>query len=477
MAVGMASTTWWGPHLAGTSAWQLPDDLWGTLLSSNRLLHLNVGGIYAPPTGLVALPGAAVILVPIVAVIDAAGLGLGAPGTGNPHPAAWIAAGPYEIALSVTALIAADAVGERLAVSRWKRAVLAASGGVALWNVSVRWGHPEDAVALALFLCGVLALADSNFGRSAWLVGVALAVQPLVVLALPVLLVVCDPSRVFGYLSRAAAPGAVLLGAALCANWSATSSAVANEPNWPSIDHPTPWTSLVPRMAHGAVAAGPARAVTLLIACGCALVFERRRLSAAFLPHATPVALADLLWWVALALALRCVFEPVMVAYYIWPSLAVALVAASRDWARLVPGALAASALTFASQVSLGGPWAWWSMAVAGLALALFFAHGRSPSYDHTEIRAVRSCAMERSSREPGHSVVQEHIAYESSCVDQAVGHYEADQATLALVKAPEYQPHRGVAEEAAETLIEVVRTSKHGTRQQRTVLAPTDLT
>jgi hypothetical protein len=376
IAIGMASTTWWGPLLAGKSAWQLPDDLWGTLLAARRLAQLNVGGLYTAPTGLVALPGAALILVPIVALIDAAGLGLAVPGPHNAHPLAWLAAGPYEIALSATALFAADSIAERLGVSGGKRAVLAASCGVALWSVSVRWGHPEDAVAVALLLYGILALVESRFARSAWLVGAAVAVQPLVLLAVPVLLVVIEPRRLAGFLVRAAAPGASLLGPALSANWSATMNAVANEPNWPSIDHPTPWTSLGPDMSHGAVAAGPARGIALLLACGCALVVERRWHAAKRATEWSADDLAELLWWVAVALALRCVFESVMVAYYVWPALAATLVAASRHWRRLLPTALAATSLTFASQVSWRGPWAWWAMVLAGLALTLLFARG-----------------------------------------------------------------------------------------------------
>ena len=41
-------------------------------------------------------------------------------------------------------------------------------------------------------------------------------------------------------------------------------------------------------------------------------------------PGWRPETLAGLVWWVAVALALRSVFEPVMVAYYLWPVLAAA---------------------------------------------------------------------------------------------------------------------------------------------------------
>ena len=237
-------------------------------------------------------------------------------------------------------------------------------------------GHPEDALAVAMLLWGVLALQDSSVERSAWLVGAAVAIQPLVLLTVPVLLVVLEPRRLAGYLTRAAAPGALLLGVALSANWGATLSAVMDQPNWPTVDHPTPWTSLSPHMSNGAVAAGPARGIAILAACGCAVAVERRWRAVRRLGAWPPGALEELLWWLGVTLALRCVFESVMVSYYVWPTLAVALLAACRQWTRLVPTALAASTLTFLSQAPWRGQWAWWGAMVAGLVLSLTFARG-----------------------------------------------------------------------------------------------------
>ncbi len=381
IAVEMVSTTW-GAHLVsalgayrvGHRGWAVPHDLWGTLAAANRLLHLDVSGLYTRPTGLVAFPGAALILVPVVAVIDAAGLGLGVPSAHNLQPGAWLLAGPYELALSAVALFAADSVAVRLGVARSKRAVLAAAEGVAVGSVALGWGHPEDAVAVGLLLFGILALSDSRAERSAWLVGAAIAVQPLVLLALPVVLATLEPRRLAGFLARAATPAALLLGAAASANWPATIRAVISQPNWPTVDHPTPWTALAPRMTDGGVAAGPSRALAILLACGCALVVGRRWHATRRMAEWRPEALAELLWWVALALAFRSVFESVMVAYYLWPVLAVALITASRSWSRLIATSLAATTLTFVSEVSWRSPWGWWAAMVAGMGVTLFFA-------------------------------------------------------------------------------------------------------
>ena len=373
LLIGMCSTIWWGPAMIGKTAWSLPLDFWGTLEAAHRLLHLHPGGLYTQPTGLISLPGAVVILLPLAAVIDVSGLSLALQSAANPQPAVWLLAGPYEIALSAVALFAADAIAEHLGLDRRRRAVLATVEAVALWSVSVRWGHPEDAVSIGLFLYAILALARSRRRGAAWLAGAAIAIQPLVLLAVPVVAMTLPPRRSPGFLLRAAAPAAVTLAAAATANWSATYAAVTSQPNSPTINRPTPWESLAPHLSGGVVAAGPARILAILAACGCGAVAGRRW-------HAARIAdwdhetLTGVLWWSALALALRCVVEPVVVSYYLWPAVAVALVAAARTWSRLIPTALAATALTFASQIAWHGVWTWWAPMMVLLALTLAFA-------------------------------------------------------------------------------------------------------
>jgi hypothetical protein len=377
IAIGMISTTYVGPHLIGKAAWSLPEDLWGTLIAAQRLVHLDLSGLYTQPTGLVTFPGAAVILAPLLVVTDAAGLSLQHPGPHYAQPTVWLLAGPYMIAISAVPLFAADAIAERLGLTWPKRAMLALASVVALWNVSAEWGHPEDAVAVGLLLFAILALSESRIERSAWLAGAAIAVQPLVLLALPILLVIIPLRRLPGFLGRAAVPAAVLLGAAAAANWTATVNAVTRQPNWPAVDHATPWISLAPRMAGGAVADGPARVLAILVACGCALVVARRLRAVLRSPANSwpPQVLPELLWWVAVALAIRSVFEPVMVAYYVWPGLAVALItAASRSWARFLAASVVAATISLAGQVDWRSTWGWWGFMVLGLAFTLYFA-------------------------------------------------------------------------------------------------------
>ena len=423
----MASTLWWGPHFVGKTQWSLPDDLWGTLVAAQRALHLAWGGLYTEPTGLVTMPGGALILVPVVALIDALGLPLTVQGPHNPYPSAWLVAGPYEIVISGLVLFAADAVAERLGLARSNRLLLTAAEVVALWSVSVQWGHPEDAVAVGLFLYALLMLTGSpqKSARSAWLVGAAVAVQPLVLLALPVALVRVPPRRVVGFVARAATPGGLLLGLAALANWSATFAAVVRQPNQPAVNHPTPWTFLTPRAGHAAVVAGPARVLAILVAAGCAWGYFRARRRRGAGAGASPAELTDLLWWTAVALAVRSYFEPVMVAYYLWPPMAVALLAASPDRRRLVATGAGTTTLTFVALVHSQDPWSWWAPIVGGLALTLLLAR--------------------RPSRQPGDVAVYEHVADEGADVDQAVRHDEAQQPSLALVQPAEQQAQGAV--------------------------------
>ena len=128
IVIGMIATTV-GGH-PGKLPWALPDDLWATMAAAHRLLHLDLGGLYTPPTGLVTLPGAAVILVPIVAVAEAAGIPIVVQSAHNTHPVSWLLAGPYEIALCGVALLAADALAERMGATQAKSALLAIAGEI-----------------------------------------------------------------------------------------------------------------------------------------------------------------------------------------------------------------------------------------------------------------------------------------------------------------------------------------------------------
>ncbi len=63
-----------------------------------------------------------------------------------------------------------------------------------------------------------------------------------------------------------------------------------------------------------------------------------------------------------------------MVAFYLWPVLAVALITAAVRWRRLIAVAAIGTVLTYGSQVPWHSPWTWWLPVMAGLAAVLLLA-------------------------------------------------------------------------------------------------------
>ncbi len=170
--------------------------------------------------------------------------------------------------------------------------------------------------------------------------------------------------RAVGLLVRAGVPGSLLLAGPLIANPSGTLRAVLEQPNHPLLDHPTPWMRFAPHLGAGVVAAGPARLVAVIVAAAVSWMVCRRTTRPALV-----------VWIVALCFASRSLFEAVMVAYYIWPALAVALIVAARATrARFAAvGVLSSFATVFALR-GWRGEWAWWSVLVVCIVAALIAA-------------------------------------------------------------------------------------------------------
>jgi len=85
----------------------------------------------------------------------------------------------------------------------------------------------------------------------------------------------------------------------------------------------------------------------------------------------------------------------VMVSYYPWPALAVALIpAATLSWPRLIGASVLAGGLTAAAQGPSHDVWIWWAPLVAGLAVMLALAYprpGGTPDLSLTPARSALS--------------------------------------------------------------------------------------
>jgi hypothetical protein len=290
------------------------------------------------------------------------------------HPDALVALIPAALVLSCVALFACDALAERLQVSRTRRVVLVVAEAVILWNVTVLWGHPEDAVAVALAIYASIFAMDERFTGAGWLFGAALAFQPLVLMMFPVLLFLGGKDRALGLIVRGVVPAALVTVAPLVANFHDTVHALVTQPTFPYNfeNHQTPWTFLAPRQGGSGpettVGAGPMRIAVFALAAGVGWWARRWR--------NRPEMIA---WAVAVTLALRLCFEVTMTDYYVWPALAVGLVVAARcSQLRYAASIVVAVMTTVVAQWNLG--WLpWWSIEVAGVAGVLVLTSRPAP--------------------------------------------------------------------------------------------------
>jgi hypothetical protein len=411
VAATMAYSLLWGPLVEHGSFWIVPGDIWGTLRSAQFVAWGDIGDVYGHGSGLVTLPGISLLLAPVGFVISHLNLSISFP-YGLPHPTGWLILGPYEAAIGSIVLLPLDALAEQIGLDRRARLVASIAGAILLWPVVGIWGHPEDALGMALVLEALLAVMDQKWRRAGWLIGLALAVQPLVVLVVPCL-VALVPRRGWPKLVvRTLAPAVILLAIPLWQSWRVTTQALLQQPNFPRIDHATPWLFLAPVLSksHPAVikrfflttspqgvrnftalslhtvsgpvvAAGPTRMIAVGLSIVIGLYVFRRRPS----PD-------QLLWFCCLALSLRCVFEAVMDPYYLWPPLALAFVLVVRSISRLVVATAATAAATWWSYRHLG-PWEWWAPVVALLAVTVVSAAPQVSGVSTLFKRAQRGCA------------------------------------------------------------------------------------
>lgn len=391
------------PHL-----WLAPADVGSTYAAATQLAFGHFSAIYTPQLGHIdAFPGFLLLLAPLGALSTTFRTTLvevsshHRPVTHGAtvlfHPSGIISVGPqlttirgdvyaiqpqwlqfvvpYVLVLSCAALFSFDALAERLGVRRRRRLLLNVVEAVLLWNVSVIWGHPEDAVALALATYALLLAIDRRLTGAGWLLGAAVALQPLVLLMLPILLVVAGWPAAAGMTARAVVPTLVLVAVPLAAGFKQTFQALADQRAFPQINHQTPWTALAPRIGgHGrnlTVASGPGRLVAILLACGLGAWAVRWRERPELL-----------VWGCAVGLSLWCYTESVMTSYYIWPALALAVVVAAKcSGPRFGAAAALAAVTTVIAQWHLS--WlAWWLLVIGGLTLLLAVTSRPAPAIE-----------------------------------------------------------------------------------------------
>jgi len=362
-------------------------------------IHGKFGTVYSTGTGFLAFPGILVVLAPVAALNGTLHTSLvevmknhhkvanpqvySFSGStiphasivtfGNeqlaPHPQVLQFLGPYDLILCAVALFACDALAERLGVPWRRRGILGVAEAALLWNLAIRWGHPQDALALAFVVYALIFAIDGRFTGAGWLFGAALALQPLAIVVLPLLLAIGGKDRALGLVLRGIAPAVIVTAPPLAGNFHNTVHALTSQPAFPRRNHATPWTVFAPKLrisgSYGAVGGGPVRVATLVLAAALGWWARRWR--------SKPEMLA---WALALALALRCYTESVMTSYYAWPALALGVVVAARCRAWRFGAATAVAVFTtIAAQWSLG-EFPWWAIDIGGITAVLALAAG-----------------------------------------------------------------------------------------------------
>jgi hypothetical protein len=404
------SAVWWRPGPGAAGKWIVPGDIWVTMRAAHVVAWGGEGILYQNAHGFITFPAIAVVLAPVAMLCSALHLSESFP-LPLAHPTAWLLVGPVEMAIGSSVLFALGAVARRLGVPRRRRVALVWLEAAVVWPAVAMWGHPEDLVALAVALYALVALLDRRCLRAAGLFGAALAFQPLVLLMLPVAFA-CTPVR--RWLTASAAmilPAAALLAAPLLWTWHTTTHNLVDQPTFPTTMHATPWVRLSPvlrraqafwakapsRTPRGSpvkvlehvgevVAGGPSRIFAVVCAVLIGWYVARRRP-----PAPTIVCL------VALALCLRCVFEAVMIGYYVIPGLALTLVVcAAIGNVRLAMGAVCAAACTYLSYMH-ASPWGYYIPVTTALLVSWLLSRHRSPAAHVTSLvprrlLAARSC-------------------------------------------------------------------------------------
>jgi hypothetical protein len=346
--------------------WLVPGDIWGVYRSAHYIGWGGYGDIYGAVTGFISFPGILVLYAPVAMLTGALGLGEDFPYV-LAHPTAWLVLGPYSLLIGSSVLFALDSLAERLCVPKGRRIALCFAEAAILWIVDARMGHPEDALALALAVHALLAFWSGRTRRSGWLFGLAVVMQPLVLLMLPLIVFQTERGQRMRTVMRCVVPSAVALFVPLVSDWRDTTRSLVEQPFPLAFAHITPWTSWAPRAAAdivpggAAVTGGPGRVLALLVCVAIGWWSMHRRLG-----------LAEMLWIAALCLAFRTVFDSALASYYPWPPMALVLVvAATRGRTRFAFTAVCAFGVTVVASWHFGPWWAWWLLVVGGLGFTL----------------------------------------------------------------------------------------------------------
>jgi hypothetical protein len=364
LLAGMGWTFGWPAIYGHFGNFATAGDLWGSYRDSQYIWFGDFGGIYHRNLGFIASPGILVALLPMAILGSHFHIAADFPYY-MPRPWMWLALEPYVSLLMILPLAGIDNAAERLGMSKARRILTVFLTGAALFEAVIVWGHPEDPIALGLAIYGLLAAWDKRPVATGWFFGAALAFQPLAILVAPLALALLLPRQWWSVIWRGALVPAVMLAVPFIWDFHATARAILQQPTYPKVDHPTPWLALAPVLAKGVVSGSRTR-------IGAAIV---DLLIGAWAWRHRPERLVSVIWLAGVMLSAWCLFEAVMVPYYVTPGVTLLLIAALINFSERRYGpAWLATALIAAGGVEAWtyerpGAWEYWGVMVVMLAI------------------------------------------------------------------------------------------------------------
>ncbi|MHB8681604.1 MAG: hypothetical protein ACYDA2_05870 [Acidimicrobiales bacterium] len=380
VVTGMAYSLVWAPLVRHHSYWVTPGDIWTTFRDAHWVAWGGLSFIYGAGTYHAALPGFPVLLAPVAALSSALGLTESVPAVALLKPETWLLVGPLSMATVAVALAGLDRLAADLGASWPRRRLLIVAEALALWPTLAIWGHPEDVLAVGLSAYALSMLLEHRFAAAGWLLGLAVAMQLNVLLLVPLFLGVAGIRRAAPLLARAAVAPGFLLVAVLVPDWHEATQVLTRQPGYPLVNHPTPWSLLSPKIGPGVIAAGPARLFAFALAAGLGALAVRARHD----PR-------RIVWLAAVAMAGRCLFEAVMVPYYVMPAvvLAVVVVGSGDRLRRIVATLVSAAVLTVVLHWHFT-MWPYWSL-MAVLTAGVLVTSRPGPLGGELPVRAAPS--------------------------------------------------------------------------------------
>ncbi len=236
----------------------------------------------------------------------------------TPHPMVWLLLGPITMVLGAFSLFGLDAVAERVGVERKRRVQLCFIEGALLWPLTILWGHPEDGVALGFAAYAIVAVLDGKWRKASWLMGAGIAFQPLIVLVLPLMIARLGIAKNRSDGEQGGASGDTAACPSSFQGFPRHLEGGRRAADPDVLRARDPLDAIAPHLPSDYVSCGPTRLVATVIACGIGLWTIRHRVD-------DPM----FVWLAGFCLGLRFVAESALEPYYIWPALALLVIAAA----------------------------------------------------------------------------------------------------------------------------------------------------